>query len=156
MPLSADNIKRPWLLRLTLKAACLLSGATLRSWIVLMLIHQGGSYSNNPRKWTAWLFQDCWCLEVKAKREARTRTHPQHRWVCLCAPAAAARSGPSEWGCSGSRPQRDTDTPAPWTHTRNIWGKPAKKRSRMETVSEWKRPRETDLNCRSQSGLEQT
>lgn len=54
-------------------------------------------------------------------------THLQRRWACQCALAAAGLSEPSGSGCIGSKPQRDTDTRAPWTRTRSISDKPAEK-----------------------------
>lgn len=75
-------------------------------------------------------------------------THLQHRWVCLCVLAAAELSVPSEWGYSGSRPQRDTDMRAPWTHIHSISNKPA--RDQPEWTGEQLRPPHiTNLNCRS-------
>lgn len=76
-------------------------------------------------------------------------THQLRRWVCQCAPAAAGLSVPSEWGCTGSKPQQDTDTQAPWTHTRNISDKPAKKEKKRKSgqVSTSGRHNLTDLSC---------
>lgn len=74
-------------------------------------------------------------------------THLQHRWACLCAPAADGLSVPSEWVCSGNRPQRDTDTQAPWTHIHSILDKPA--RNRPDGTDE--PPHASNLNWRSVS-----
>lgn len=73
-------------------------------------------------------------------------THLQHRWVFLCALAAAGLSEPSELGYTGSKPQRDTDRQAPWTHTHSISDKPA--RNQPERTCEHFWPLHiTDPNC---------
>lgn len=74
--------------------------------------------------------------------------HLQHRWACLCAPAAAGLSAPSGWACIDSKPQRDTGTPAPWTHIHSISDKPARKPSRQDRWAT-ANTHMSNLNCRS-------
>lgn len=83
------------------------------------------------RNQTVWTFSTP--IPTSPPREIWVSSaHLQHRWACLCAPAAAGLSAPSGWACIDSRPQRDTGTPAPWTHIHSISDKPARKPSRRD------------------------